>query len=116
VTDPINAAAEHDRKQTENSKVYDSYKEEALTSIVEDLMAGGKKIWLKGWRLGLKDFLEEQADLAELVAAAQISRDWHAFDAEIERRLRRVLEDSDAVSDRCWELDQYERERAKERE
>jgi hypothetical protein len=107
--DPVfTAEAAHDRKQTENSKVYDSYKEEALTSIVEDLMAGEK---MDGWTL--QDYLESWAfTIPEHLAAAIIKNDFGAIKNEIERQLRKVFEDSDAVSDRCWELDQYERERA----
>jgi hypothetical protein len=118
VKDPVNSAElAHDQKQTEASRVYDSHKEEALSLIVEDFMAGEKVRGLSRRGYGLQDFLEDQTDLAELVSAAIIKQDDFRFlTAEIERRLKAKFEDFDAVSDRCWELDQYERERAKERE
>jgi GH35 family endo-1,4-beta-xylanase len=110
--DPVNVSeAFHDQKQTEASKVYDSYKEEALTSIVEDLMAG-----LKVDGLGLQDHLEGVYGLTEEVSAAIIRNDFTMLKDRIDTFLRRKLEDSDAVSDRCWELDQAEKERMKERE
>ena len=110
--DPVHVAeAAHD--SPENSKVYEGYKEEALASIVDDLMAGEKA---NGWTL--HDYLECDIEpwLPGIVAAAIISGDFVKFKDEIELKLRNVLEDSDAVSDRCWELDEAERERAKERE
>jgi hypothetical protein len=108
--DPVNVSeAAHDRPDAE--RVVNSYKEEALTSIVEDLMAGEK---VDGWTL--QDHLENWAwTIPEILAAAIISDDYTTFENEIERLLKAKLQDSDAVSDRCWELDQAEKERAQER-
>jgi uncharacterized protein YicC (UPF0701 family) len=71
----------------------------ALTSVVEDLMQGEK---VGG--LTLQGLLEDEADLAEMVVASIVSRDRTVLEHEIERLLRHVLADSDAVHDRAVEI------------
>src|SRR5262245_58756926 len=100
---------EDDRQQAENERNYEAFKEEAVRSVLEDLMEG-KTVG----KFDLQDFLSVQDDLPELVRILLVRKnDWGKespglaygnFSIEIERRLRAKLEDSEAVEERAAEL------------
>src|SRR5947207_1949575 len=93
-------SVEHDELMHDTSGVNaEPFLKAALDSIVEDLMAGQK---VSGWTL--HTFLDDQPDIGELAAAAIISGDFETFKDLIEGRLRRELEDHDAVHDLAAQL------------
>lgn len=98
-----NSAAEllHDQAPSARADASRWFLADALDDVVERMLVAQK---VQGLNLDLPCFLEDQDDLVELVSAAIVSRDWPAFDAEIERRLRRHLQDSEVVAERAEEL------------
>jgi hypothetical protein len=88
------------------------YIAEALDDVVERVL-GAQKV--PGLRLDLPCFLEEQADLHELVSTAIVSRDFQALDELIEKRLRVALQDNEVVLDRADEIARDRAEDARDR-
>jgi len=107
------AEVRHDRESTARAEVATPYLAEALDDVVERVM-GAQKV--PGLRLDLQCFLEDQADLHELVSTAIVSRDFKALDELIEKRLREHLQDDEAVLDRADEIARDRAEAARERD
>ena len=62
----------------------------------------------EGRPFDLVDFLRDQKDLPELLSQQQTLNTWGDFWTTIESRLRKKLEDSEAVQDRAEEMSREE--------
>lgn len=93
------AELQHDTDASRAIRARDGYLSQALDDIVDRVLCAQPRR-----PLDLQDFLEDQADLHELVSSAWLQSDFAKLRDTLEARLRSKLEDSDAVLERAEEL------------
>src|SRR5262249_15086979 len=95
---------EYDRQQARRDRDFETFKDEAIESVLEDLMEGKEPYGCTN----LQGELEEMGmDLVEAVRAILIRRaTWADFVTIMENRLRREIEDTTTVEERAADLAQ----------